>query len=175
MKRRDFAGRAAEQGVDGQIPLQVNARRRPAESHQTDVRSESPALRGYADWAENPRDGGGKRCKLGLGRRARPQHSRVAASGKATEAVKLQTDRVGLDFGQSIFDPLNGRTLDLADEGQREMQTGIVEPAGVAKAELEASDSRLQLRRQVEGNEQARQRVWRRYGASRLVSRSARR
>lgn len=159
MKRRDFADRAAEQGVGRQVPLQVNARRRPAESNQTDVGSEPPALQRHAGSPEGPRDSGGKGRKLGLGRRARPQHSRVAAPGKATEAVKLDMDRFGLDLGQSIFDPLHGRAVDLADERQREMQTGVVQPTGVSKAELQASDGRLQLRRQVEGNEQTGQRA----------------
>ena len=159
MKRLDFADRAPEQGVDGQIPLQVNARRRAAESNQTDVGVESPALRGHAGSPEGPGDGGGKGCKLGLGRRARPQHSRIAAPGKATKAVKLDMDRLGLDLGQSIFDPLHSRTVDLADERQREMQTGVVQPAGIAQAGLQAAGSRLQLRRQVEGNEQTGQRA----------------
>lgn len=43
-------------------------------------------------------------------------------------------DRLGLDVGQSILDPLNGRAVDLADEREREMKTGVIEPAGVAKA-----------------------------------------
>ncbi|MDE2977014.1 MAG: hypothetical protein OXU63_05780 [Acidobacteriota bacterium] len=48
--------------------------------------------------------------------------------------MKFDMDRLGLDLGQSIFDPLHGRAIDLADEREREMKTGVVEPAGVAKA-----------------------------------------
>lgn len=132
MERHDFADRAPEQGVGCQVPLQVNARRRPAESNQTDVRSESPALQSHAGPPEGSRNGSGKVCKLDLRRRARPEHPRGDAPGKATEAVKLQTNRVGLDFGQSIFDPLHNWNVDLADEGQCEMKTVVVEPAGVA-------------------------------------------
>ena len=134
MERRDFADRAPEQGVGRQVPLQVNARRWPAESNQADVGSESPTLQSHAGPPQTPRNGTGKVCKLGLRHRARPQHSRVAAPGKGAEAVKLHTDRVGLDFGQSTFDPLHDRAVDLADEREREMETGVVQPAGVAQA-----------------------------------------
>lgn len=132
MERLDFADRAPEQGVGRQVPLQVNARRRTAESNQTDVRSESPALQSHAGAPEGPRNGTGKVCKLDLRRRARPEHPRGAAPGKTTEAVKFDMDRLGLDLGESIFGPLHGRAIDLADEREREVKTGVVQPARVA-------------------------------------------
>lgn len=114
------------------------------------------------------------------------------APGKATEAVKFDMDRLRLDLGQRIFDPLHGRAIDLADERQREMKTGVVQPAGVAQAELQAAGSppstpEADRGRRTGGTTQvySPQPVVTRprteaiapcaYGASRSVSRSARR
>ena len=154
MKRCDAGFGRLEERVGAEISLQLGTRRRMAESGDGGMGHELAPLRSEACTPESAPDRLGKRDEVGLWRGADPQHARCAARWKTPEAAQFETKRRCRDTAQCGLDPALHRFIDLADEGEGQMEGISLQPTGASQSRLQPTNGLPQPNGQRECDKQ---------------------